>query len=68
MGYDGKRGLGTHGQGRVDLVEESKQKGRKGLGFSYTGFSDASSQWDFENDPVCILPISISLILVFLTK
>ncbi|CAF4566527.1 unnamed protein product, partial [Rotaria socialis] len=51
MGYDEKHGLGRNSKGPTKLVEESKQRGRRGLGFSYEKFSDETVGWDFENDP-----------------
>ena len=54
MGYDKTRGLGLNAQGPTKLIEESKQKGRRGLGFSFKDFNDEAADWDFDNDPVCI--------------
>ncbi|CAF3911063.1 unnamed protein product [Rotaria magnacalcarata] len=51
MGYDEKHGLGRNSKGPTKLVEESKQRGRRGLGFSYEKFSDETVEWNFENDP-----------------
>jgi hypothetical protein len=64
MGYDKNRGLGVNAQGPTKLIEESKQKGRRGLGFSFKDFNDKTAEWDFDNDPVTIyFYSSFSLIL-----
>lgn len=52
MGYDKNRGLGVNSQGPTKLIEESKQKGRRGLGFSFQNFNDNTAEWDFRDDPV----------------
>ena len=52
MGFDENRGLGRNSQGPTKLIEESKQKGRRGLGFTYKHFSDDKAEWNFDNDPV----------------
>jgi len=52
MGYDKDRGLGLNAQGPTKLIEESKQKGRRGLGFTFKDFSDDTAEWNFDNDPV----------------
>jgi hypothetical protein len=52
MGYDKNRGLGVNAQGPTKLIEESKQKGRRGLGFSFQDFNDETAEWNFDNDPV----------------
>lgn len=52
MGYDKNRGLGRNAQGRLEPVEESKQVGRRGLGFTFENFSNDTAEWDFDNDPV----------------
>ncbi|CAF2931903.1 unnamed protein product [Rotaria sp. Silwood2] len=51
MGYDKNRGIGLNAKGPTKLIEESKQKGRRGLGFSYKDFNDETVDWDFNNDP-----------------
>lgn len=54
MGYDKDRGLGRNAQGPTKIIEESKQKGTRGLGFTYPGFSNDTVEWNFDNDPVNI--------------
>ena len=52
MGYDESVGLGRNAKGPTKLIEESKQKGLRGLGFSIKNFDDKSADWNFEHDPV----------------
>ena len=52
MGYNEQEGLGRNAQGPTALIEESKQKGRRGLGFTMTGFADPKMAWNFDDDPV----------------
>jgi hypothetical protein len=69
MGYDKNRGLGVNAQGPTKLIEESKQKGRRGLGFSFQDFNDETAEWNFDNDPVIMHFYSSSssiLVLIFL--
>jgi hypothetical protein len=55
MGYDKDRGLGLNAQGPTKLIEESKQKGQRGLGFVLEEFTDVTAEWDFDDDPVNIV-------------
>ncbi len=53
MGYVEGKGLGKHEQGRVNIIEASKQRGRRGLGLQLTGLdANESAEWDPENDKV----------------
>ncbi|XP_033102913.1 cap-specific mRNA (nucleoside-2'-O-)-methyltransferase 1-like [Anneissia japonica] len=49
MGHKEGTGLGKHGEGRVDIVAASVQRGRRGLGLKHKGF-EASNEltWDQE--------------------
>ncbi|CAF1274866.1 unnamed protein product [Adineta ricciae] len=51
MGFDNTRGLGRNAQGPTQIVEESKQKGHRGLGYTVEGFNDEAAEWDFDTDP-----------------
>lgn len=52
MGYDKSRGLGRNATGPTKLIEESKQKGRRGLGFTFQNFDNETAEWNFDDDPV----------------
>ncbi|XP_076464840.1 cap-specific mRNA (nucleoside-2'-O-)-methyltransferase 1-like isoform X2 [Babylonia areolata] len=54
MGYTEGKGLGKHGQGRQDIVEASKQRGRRGLGHKIEGFEPADVEWKFEKEKIII--------------
>jgi cap1 methyltransferase len=60
MGFEKNRGLGVNSQGRTEPIEESKQKGRRGLGFTLDDFNDETAEWDFDDDPVNKLFSSLS--------
>ena len=53
MGYEKGKGLGKHGQGRVEIVGASKQRGRRGLGLTLRGFEPSDVLWDYEKEVVC---------------
>lgn len=46
MGYKEDTGLGKLGQGRVDPIEASLQKGRRGLGLRLDELDAAAIKWD----------------------
>ncbi|CAF0741182.1 unnamed protein product [Adineta steineri] len=54
MGYDKNRGLGLNAQGPTKIIEESKQKGHRGLGYTNKGFNDIAAEWDYDTDPAPI--------------
>lgn len=62
MGYKEGTGLGKHAQGRVEIVEASLQRGRRGLGLTIKGLEpSADVEWSEENDKV----VSKSLAICF---
>lgn len=54
MGYMGK-GLGKHEQGRIEPVEASKQKGRRGLGHHIPQLEKALDKWDPKQEVVQVV-------------
>ena len=46
MGYQSGKGLGKAGQGRVEPVTASSQRGRRGLGHILKGLEDEKVEWD----------------------
>lgn len=53
MGYKAGTGLGKNAQGRVDPVEASMQRGRRGLGLNIKGLEpNMFLEWSMETDPV----------------
>ncbi|KAI0216550.1 Cap-specific mRNA (nucleoside-2'-O-)-methyltransferase 1 [Lamellibrachia satsuma] len=52
MGHKTGKGLGKYGQGRVNIVEASQQRGRRGLGMTVNGFEPSDLEWDIEKEVV----------------
>ncbi|XP_066474731.1 cap-specific mRNA (nucleoside-2'-O-)-methyltransferase 1 [Tiliqua scincoides] len=51
MGFREGEGLGKYGQGRQEIVETSKQKGRRGLGLTLKGFDgELNVRWQDESE------------------
>ena len=55
MGHKTGKGLGKYGQGRVNIVEASMQRGRRGLGMTVNGFEPSHLEWDIEKEVVSCL-------------
>ncbi|KAL4238274.1 Cap-specific mRNA (nucleoside-2'-O-)-methyltransferase 1 [Mactra antiquata] len=55
MGYKEGTGLGKNAQGRVNIVEASMQRGRRGLGLTIKGLEPSMEvEWNADDDPVII--------------
>ena len=52
MGYKAGTGLGKAGQGRVEPVTASMQRGQRGLGYIIKALEDEKVQWDPSKDVV----------------
>ncbi|XP_038104568.1 cap-specific mRNA (nucleoside-2'-O-)-methyltransferase 1 [Culex quinquefasciatus] len=59
MNYDASKGLGKRGQGRVDIVPVSQQKGRRGLGLKLDQLDQAASGFD-ETAEVLTIPEKVT--------
>ncbi|CAL1265972.1 unnamed protein product [Larinioides sclopetarius] len=54
MGYKTGKGLGKNEQGRVNIVEASKQRGRRGLGLTIAGLEPSDIVWDASQEKISI--------------
>ncbi|KAG1683249.1 Cap-specific mRNA (nucleoside-2'-O-)-methyltransferase 1 [Nymphon striatum] len=55
MGYQKGSGLGKHLQGKNDIVEASKQRGRRGLGLQIAGFEPSEDiKWNAEDEVISV--------------
>lgn len=55
MGYKAGTGLGKHEQGRVEIVEASMQRGRRGLGLNLQGLEPSMDvEWNEKEDQIII--------------
>ena len=52
MGYQSGKGLGSKGQGIVEPVTASNQRGRRGLGHILKGLEDEKVDWDPDSEVV----------------
>ncbi|KFM76234.1 Cap-specific mRNA (nucleoside-2'-O-)-methyltransferase 1, partial [Stegodyphus mimosarum] len=54
MGYKTGTGLGKFEQGRVNIVEASKQRGRRGLGLHIEGLEPSDVKWDSAKEEISL--------------
>ena len=52
MGWKSGQGLGRLNQGIIKPIEESDQKGRRGLGLKLEHFDKKVEEWNFDEDLV----------------
>lgn len=53
MGYIEGKGLGKNEQGRVNIIESSKQRGRRGLGLQLSGLeANEDAKWLADEEEV----------------
>lgn len=55
MGYVPGKGIGKHGTGIAEPINESVHKGRRGLGFFLDGLEKEDVEWELEK--VCIITL-----------
>ena len=67
MGYKEGKGLGKFGQGRVQIVEASKHRGRRGLGMKLEGLEATDVEWNFEMEEVSQYVASIRCFIINIT-
>ncbi len=48
MGYVPGQGIGKHGTGILNPIDESTHKGRRGLGYYLDGLEKEDVQWELE--------------------
>lgn len=54
MGYKAGEGLGKHGQGRTQIIEASKQRGRRGLGLKIKGLEPTNNEWQSGEEHITV--------------
>ncbi|GFS91353.1 cap-specific mRNA [Nephila pilipes] len=54
MGYKTGKGLGKNEQGRVNIVEASNQRGRRGLGMKIAGLEPSDTIWDASQEEILV--------------
>ncbi|XP_014781496.1 cap-specific mRNA (nucleoside-2'-O-)-methyltransferase 1 [Octopus bimaculoides] len=55
MGYQDGKGLGKNAQGRVEIVEASKQRGRRGFGLYPKAFLKTEMKWDPNEEEISVI-------------
>lgn len=59
MGFKVGEGLGKNRQGRVQPIEVSQQRGRRGLGMQIKGLEAEEVEWDCNKEVVIFLIIAM---------